>query len=275
MTSLPRLMPTDPRMFTARVARTRRLSRSFQRVTIVGGDIDEFGHAGFDHWFRVFIPQAPGAPFELPGVVGRSWWQGYLALDEAVRPHCANYTVADVRTTDAGVELDIDVVQHWDESGQLAGAVAIWSTTAEPGSPVAILDQGLIYDPGMQGDSTVIVCDETGVPAARGILRRLDPEAQGVAIIEVPTADDVLDLTGPSGVRIDWIVRDEHSVPGAAAVEAVRTLVDLPVDAYAYVVGESDLVKESRRALNRAGIPKARITFSGYWKHKTEPALTR
>ena len=49
---------------------------------------------------------------------------------------------------------------------------------------------------------------------------------------------------------------------------------DLPVDAYAYVVGESALVRQSRRALHRAGIPKARITFSGYWKHKSDPALT-
>ncbi len=269
-----RLMPDEPRMFTARVARTSRLSPSFQRVTIVGDDLDEFAYAGFDHWFRLFIPRAAEAPFELPGVVGRSWWKPYLALDEAVRPHCANYTVAELRDTGAGVELDIDVVLHWDGSGELAGSVAIWATTAEPGSPVALLDQGLIFDPDLCTGGLVIACDETGVPAVRGILRRLDAGAQGVAIIEVPTAGDVLDLAAPAGVRIDWVVRDDdRAVPGVAALAAVRSLGSVQEDGYAYVVGESRLAAEGRRALHRGGLPKERITFSGYWKHSPEPAL--
>ncbi len=268
-------MPNDPRTFEARVARTRRLSRSFQRVTLAGGDLDEFSYAGFDHWFRLFIPRAPGAPFELPGVVGRSWWKPYLALDEAVRPHCANYTVAEVRATDAGVELDIDVVLHY-ESGELAAPVARWAATAEAGSPVAILDQGLIFDPDMAAGPVVIACDETGLPAVRGILRRLDPEAHGVAILEVPSADDRFELTAPDGIRVDWIARDgDHAVPGSAALAAVRSLGGLPPDSYAYVVGESSLATEGRRALHRAGLQKSRIVFSGYWKHSSGAELAQ
>jgi NADPH-dependent ferric siderophore reductase len=290
MTRRFHLMPNDPRLFSAHVVRSRRLSPSFQRVTLAGGDLDDFVYAGFDHWFRLFTPQTVGAPFELPDVVGRSWSRSYLALDEAVRPHCANYTVAEVRSTDDGVELDIDVVLHRDDSGRLSAPVAAWSVAAPPDSPVAILDQGLLFDPVLASGPIVIACDETGVPAVRGILRGLDRQAQGVAIIEVPTAADRVELAGPEGVRIEWVVRDEghdgqdgHGVPGAAALAAVRSLDALSAgglsagglgtDGCAYVVGESDLAAEGRRALHRAGVPKARIVFSGYWKHSPELAL--
>jgi NADPH-dependent ferric siderophore reductase len=268
MTRRPRLQPTDPRLFQLRIARSRRLSRSFQRVTLVGDDLHEFDYAGFDHWFRFFVPRASGAPFALPGVVGRSWWTSYLALDETSRPHCSNYTVADVRRTDDGVELDVDVVLHWDAAGELSAPVARWATTAEDGSPVAILDQGLIFDPSSDAGETILVCDETGLPAVRGILGGLPAEAQGVAIIEVPTADDVLSLAAPAGMRIDWVVRDdEHAVPGVAALAALQSVGSRSADDYAYIVGESNLATEGRRTLHRNGIPKSQITFSGYWKH--------
>ncbi len=276
MTRHPRLMPDEPRIFPARVVATRRLSRSFQRVTLAGDDLDGFAYAGFDHWFRLFIPRAAGAPFELPGVTGRSWWKPYLALDEAVRPHCANYTVAEVRTMSAGVELDVDVVLHWDEEGELSAPVARWATTVELGSRAAILDQGLIFDPALADGAVVVACDETGLPAVRGILRGLDPATRGIAIVEVPTTDDVCELVAPEGVRVDWIVRDDdHAVPGVAALAAVRALREVPTDCYAYVVGEAALATEGRRALHRAGVPKSRITFSGYWKHTPQAALAR
>jgi NADPH-dependent ferric siderophore reductase len=43
---------------------------------------------------------------------------------------------------------------------------------------------------------------------------------------------------------------------------------DLPYDAdYAWVVGESGMIKQARRHLvNAVGMPKASISFQGYWK---------
>lgn len=170
-----RLTPTNPQMLTARVLRTDRISPSFQRVTLTGDELTSFGYSGFDQWFRFFTPQSAQAGLDLPGVAGRSWWLKYLALPSHTRPNCSNYTVSDYRVTDHGAELDIDVVLHWDEDGKLAGPVAIWSTTAAPGSPAALFDQGLIFDPGLVAGHVIVACDETGLPAARGILRSLGP----------------------------------------------------------------------------------------------------
>lgn len=257
-------MPKHPKLTNAHVVRTERLSPSFQRVTITGADLANFNYLGYDQWFRLFIPQHPGDPIELPGVDGDKWWKQYLALDEAERPHCANYTVSEVRNTSAGQELDIDVVLHWDSDGNLAGAVANWAVSAQPGSPLALLDQGLIFDPGLLRGTAIIVCDETGVPAARGILRRLPADAQGIAVLEVPNLGDAIDTESPEAVNVQWVARD--GVPGHAALEALAATDMATEDVYAYVVGESSLATGGRRALHRRGIPKAQITFSGYWK---------
>lgn len=302
MSKRPRLMPKNPVLLQTQVVESRRLSPSFQRVTVAGSDLQQFDYLGYDHWFRMFIPQHPGAGCEMPGVGGGKWWKTYLALDEAERPHCANYTVSDVRDTEGGRELDIDVVLHWDAEGELAGSVAIWAANVEVGTPVAILDQGLIFDPGLLQQSVVIVCDETGLPAARGILRKLPEDATGVAVIEVPDAADEVALDAPAGMDVHWVprsggaggagaadsagntdgavdiavggtlsvgggeVNSAHGKPGLLALAKLEQL-DVPVDnTYAYAVGESGLATGARRLLHSRGIAKRDITFSGYWK---------
>ena len=268
MARYPRLMPTAPRLFTARVVSTERLSPSFQRVRIAGPELAEFDWQGRDHWFRLFLPPAdaaPGAELRLPKVSGRSWYRSYLLIPGEVRPHCSNYTVAGFRRTDEGGELDIDVVLHFhhDEPG---GAVAGWVLRAEPGSPVGLLDQGVMFDPPEDTDSLVLAADETGLPGVRGILASLPADAHGVAILEVPTAADVQELVAPDGVQVRWLHRDgSPEAAGRLALAALETINPSP-SAYAFVVSESGLATGGRRALRRAGLAVARITFSGFWK---------
>ncbi|MEF2977622.1 siderophore-interacting protein [Subtercola sp. YIM 133946] len=355
MTRYPRLMPTDPRLFRATVVRSVRTSPSFQRVTIAGADLADFEWSGHDHWFRLFLPPAADVPLQLPAVSGRAWYRRYLEIPEADRPHCSNYTVADYRpaagpvgaasgahtgpagaASGAPAELDIDVVLHWEASGEIAGRVAIWATTTRPGSEVALLDQGPLFDPPADVRGVHLVADETGLPALRGILRSLDERMTGTATIEVPLEGDIEPLEAPAGIRLRWYARGAghgagrshpraavaavppvavspvvaaavppvdtvatHPVgavatppvgtapapgpgrpaattvaaapvavmPGAAALAAVRGGLDLDPGDYAFIVGEASLATEGRRALHRAGLPKSRITFSGYWKH--------
>lgn len=264
MAKYPRLMPNDPRMFTAEVVSSTRLSPSFQRVTIASAELATFDWRGLDHWFRLFFPLAPDAGLQLPDVSGRLWWKSYLAIPDDKRPHCSNYTVAGYRRLGDHAELDIDVVLHWTD-GRLGG-VAGWAVSAQPGSPVGILDQGVLFDPPAGTSSYLLVADESGLPAVRGILRDLPADAVGTAIIEVPAHEDAAPVQAPPGVRVCVVARngDEHCV-GACALQAL-TEVEVPDDGYAFVVGESSLATQGRRALCKAGLAKDRITFSGFWK---------
>ena len=265
MAMYPRLMPTHPRMFTADVVHTERVSPSFQRVTVASAELTDFDWRGLDHWFRLFFPLQPGVPLQLPEVKGRQWWKSYLAIPEHQRPHCSNYTVTGYRQLDGVAELDIDVVLHWHD-GALSG-VAAWAVNAEPGSPMGLLDQGVLFDPPSDTDAYVLVGDESGLPALRGILRDLPSDAVGTAIIEVPAEGDVTVLEAPQGVQVQWMPRDlTGDLVGRRALAALEQCQVAQPNAYAFVVGESGLATQGRRTLHRAGVPKNRIAFSGFWR---------
>jgi NADPH-dependent ferric siderophore reductase len=100
-----------------------------------------------------------------------------------------------------------------------------------------------------------------------GILGSLGAGARGVAVVEVPHADDVQDLAGPAGVQVRWVVRDDpHAVAGPAALAAVEALPVPDESVTAWVVGEQSLVAGARRHWVAAGVPKQDVTFCGYWR---------
>ncbi|WIB59467.1 siderophore-interacting protein [Curtobacterium sp. MCLR17_007] len=271
MAKTPRLMPTNPRLFRARVLRTERATPSMHRVTVTGDDLHEFGYLGFDHWFRLFMPLPHQDAFRLPELDGAKWWPPFLAIPEDVRPHCANYSVAAFRpgTETSPAELDIDFVVHTDVDGTPEGRAALWACAAQPGDELAFLDQGCIFDCPDDATEVLVVAEETGLPGVVGIAASLPRDAVGRIIIEVPAAADMRELDAPDGVSVTWLVRqDPHATPGAAALEELRRHTPSDDRGYAFVVGESTLATEGRRHLHRSGLPKSRITFSGFWKQE-------
>jgi NADPH-dependent ferric siderophore reductase len=324
-TRRPPVKPADPRVHRLEVLRSERVSPSFQRVTVVGDDLHEFGDMGFDQWFRLFLPLPGSDSLRLPRATTSLWYAQYLAIPEAERPHCANYTVREFRPAGpagagagagagsgaagsgaagsgaAGAvgasraELDIDFVLHRGESGELEGGAAIWACAARPGDALGLLDQGVLFNAPDDATEIHLVADETGLPGTEGIVRSLHRASVGSVIQEVPTRADVRPLDAPDGVEVTWVVRDEldarelggghggdadgrgaggaegaegagSAAPGEGALAALLSRSAADPRAYAYVVGESALATGGRRHLHAAGLPKNRITFSGYWK---------
>ena len=259
-------MPDDPQLFRARVLSSRDLTPSLRRVTAGGEGLKDFPWMGYDHWFRLFLRRPHQERFALPQLSGAKWYKEYLAIPEAVRPHCANYTVADYRPETG--EIDIDFVIHRGRDGSLEGGAAIWACNTQPGDEFAFLDQGMIFDRPDDASEVLLVADESGLPAVAGILRSLPHDTVGRVIQEVPTAMDRRDLPRPAGVDISWVVRDDASVvAGVKTLAALKEYPPLDPNGYGFVVGESKLATEGRRQLHRLGLPKDRITFSGFWKH--------
>ncbi|MGW1818744.1 siderophore-interacting protein [Streptomyces sp. NPDC002125] len=274
MAKTPRLMPKHPGLFRGEVVRSERFSPSIQRVTITGANLADFPWLGYDHWFRLFLRLPHQADFVLPELSGSRWWDPYYAIPQEVRPHCANYTVAGFRPKAA--EMDIDFVVHCGPEGEPEGAAAIWACAAGSGDPVAVLDQGLIFDRPDDASEVLVVADESGLPSTAGILRSLPRDTTGRVIQEIPLAEDRRPLDAPAGVSVTWVVRDDATaVPGAAALEELRRHDTVDEAGYAFVVGESTLATEGRRHLVRAGLPKDRITFSGFWKSEKKEKLVR
>lgn len=244
----------------AEVIRSERVTPHMIRVTLGGEDLARFDYRGFDQWFRLAVPATSTARFDnLPDRFGIGGYLRYLALPKGTRPVVRNYTARAFRPD--MLELDIDFVAHGTE-----GIAAAWAASARPGVRTALIDQGCGWKP-VPADWTLLVADESGLPAVAGILRDLPRETVGHAIIELFDKRDQQPLTGPEGVAVQWVERQPTAAPGSTALPALRELEFRTGLPYAFAVGESAVVTGTRRHLTvDRGVPKGNITFCGYWK---------
>lgn len=249
---------------TATVVRRELVTPHMVRVTFGGPDLERFEFRGFDQWFRLAIPVHGADRFDnLPQRYDLAGYLRYLTLPKGTRPVIRNYTVRDFRTDP--VELDVDFVVHGTD-----GIAAPWAAAVEPGDTVGFIDQGCGWKP-VPADWLLLVADETGLPAVAGVLRDLPRDAVGVAIVETFDARDRQPVDAPPGVAVHWVERAPGAEPGSAALPALRQL-EFPSGApYAFAVGESGLATGARRHLvGERGVPKANVTFCGYWKRSAK-----
>jgi len=243
------------------VARTERISPNFVRVTLVGDDVARIPNHGFDHWFRLFLPQEDGSTdFDVPERYDLLGYLKYLRMPGPTRPHQRNYTVRELRHK--ANELDIDFVVHGDE-----GVATRWATRTQPGDRVALLDQGCGFDLVDSADEFVLAGDETGLPAVVGVLNSLPRDARGVAFIEIADAADQQPVDAPDGMHVEWLVRAPGARPGSLALERGLAWSPTGTNVNAYLCGEQALAAGLRRHLvNTHGVAKKSVAFSGYWK---------
>lgn len=242
------------------VLRREQISPHMTRVTFGGPDLRRFRYRGFDQWFRLAIPARAEDRFDnLPPRFGLGGYLKYRSLPKDTRPVIRNYTVRGFRA--GAAELDVDFLIHGSEG--LAGP---WAAAVEPGARAALIDQGCGWRP-IPAARTLLVADESGLPAVAGILRDMPRDAAGHALIELSDPADRQDLAAPEGMHIRWLTRGGGQVPGAAALPALAGLEGVGEDLYAFTVGESGLATGARRHLVRErGISKHRVTFCGYWR---------
>lgn len=267
--------PSDRAFLMAEVARTERLSPNFVRVTLAG--LDGLEVRGADHWCRLFFAREGQDTLALPSKTSElGWYLQYLATPKSRRPWVRAYTLRDARP-EVG-EVDIDFVIHEDENGNV-GPAARFALDAQPGDRVGFLDQGVGFTPDHDHDWTLLIGDETALPAIAGICRSLPADARGLAIIEVPTAADRQEFAAPQGMEVTWMPRDEstedsgdyspegHGRPGELALRALTTATLPDGVVHDHAIGESALATGARRHLvQERGVPKRHVDFVGYWR---------
>jgi NADPH-dependent ferric siderophore reductase len=200
------------RMFSVRVRRARRLSPSFVRLTFTGPDLDSMADNGFDQRVKLILPLPGHGLAPLPA--GEDWYAAWRQLPESLRNPVRTYTIRHVRP--ASREVDIDMVLHGDERGEVTGPAARFALEARPGDEAVLLGPdagypgrhgGLEFRPAVRNVPLLLAADETGVPAVANIVRALPHDAVGQVLLEVPHPDDRFDLGAPAGVGVTWAAR--------------------------------------------------------------------
>lgn len=291
------------------VRRVERLSPSFVRLELGSPALAELGVEGpwLDQRIKLVLPHEGGP---VPSFVGadESWYSTWLERPVEERGHMRTYTVRDVVSENsADIRMVIDIVLHEDHGDGAAGPGSTWAARAAEGDRLVVLAPrrghaygGIEFVPGEAG-RVLLAGDETAVPAIAGILRDLPSDAVGTALLEVPLAADVQELTAPSGVEVVWLPREgqplgsllhaaavERLGAASAAVEVSDDEVDPDLwetpaysssgeevaaesahtdDLYVWIAGESKVVTGLRRVLvNDLGLDRRQVAFMGYWR---------
>jgi NADPH-dependent ferric siderophore reductase len=249
----------------ATVAAVDDLSPHLRRVTFVAPRIAVAVTAGPDQRIKVLLAPPNGGEIKLPS--GPEWYPEWCAQPVEERFIMRTYTVRALRPEVA--ELDIEFVLHG-----VNGPASAWVSEARPGDEVGLilpfavdttstkglLHSGVDYVPPATSVRRILVADETALPALAGILDQLPAAVHATVFVAVPDPRDIRPLPTPGIADLTWITQ-------GSLLEALKS-ADLPYDAdYAWVAGESSMIKQVRRHLvNAVGMPKPAISFQGYWK---------
>jgi len=213
------------RSFRVRVTRVERLAPHFTSITFTGDELERFGTAGLDQRVKVVLPLPEVGFAAFPD--DEDWYAAWRELPPQLRNPFRTYTVRAVRPHSR--EVDLVFVAHGD-----AGPASAWAASATPGDEIVLIGPdefsagrtvGIDWRPG-DVETLVLAGDETAAPAIASILESLPHDARGIAMIEVPSARDRLEIVAPDGVEVRWLPREPTGCThGELLVPAVRDWV--------------------------------------------------
>jgi NADPH-dependent ferric siderophore reductase len=163
--------------------------------------------------------------------------------------HWRNYTVRACRPERA--EVDVDFFLHGD-----VGRASAWAERAQPGDRVGFAGPRLHWK-GLNGhDRSLLVADETGLPALLAILETLPA---GHTAIAIAGADDPQAIETQAAVDLRWM-------PATDIVDAVREL-ELPGGSGAvWGGGHSPAMAKIRRHVRaQRKFARGAVQVLGYW----------
>ena len=192
----------------------------------------------------------------------RDDFEAYFAPDgpdEKVHP-VRTYTVRSYRPE--SLELDIDFVAHGDE-----GPATRWAQNAQEGSFLGFLGPSQPKLTEFYADWYLVAADLSAMPVAEATLEAMPYNAQGVAIFEVPSKEDIRDVAAPAGIKVEWLVHEDVHVPSSAQVDFIRSMEWPSGVVQTCIAGESSVIRALRDHLhNERNVPKKDTYISGYWK---------
>ncbi|MGQ5522681.1 siderophore-interacting protein [Chitinimonas sp. PSY-7] len=246
---------TPPRLLSVR--RITQLAPQLRRITLAGPALEGFPEGEEGSHIKLMLAREGQVEPVLPtlGPDGPIW----PPADQ--RPISRTYTVA--RYDAAAGELDVDFVMHGDD-----GPASRWAMHAQPGDAIGVAGPAGPDRHQRDADFYLLVGDPSSLAALSAVLNALPADACGSVLIEVPNREEIIPLSHPAGMTLQWLSRDG----GAAGVstlllDAVRNLPWPTGKVSVTLAGESVQVVAIRDLLlNERKLPRAMLYAVPYWK---------
>jgi len=251
--------PFPLRTGIAEVVRVIALTPSMSRITLAAPELADFGVEEPGEIVTLGWP-APGRELVLP----RSRWRFPPGTEDQ---HWRNYSV---RAYDAArAEIDVDFFLHGDD-----GRASAWAIRAKPGDRVGFAGPRTHWRERDGGaDWSLLVADETGLPALLAILETLPAGHRATALVEVGDDAERQPVESAADVELHWLTRGGRP-PGTTTVlaDALRDLTLARAGGRAWGGGEARAMRAVRDHLfEQRGMARSAVQALGYWKHDLTP----
>jgi NADPH-dependent ferric siderophore reductase len=180
--------------------------------------------------------------------------------------HWRNFTVRDADPDLA--TLDVEFFLHGD-----GGRAAAWGVAAEVGDRVGFAGPRTHWVPDPEAEWSLLLADETGLPALLAIAESLPAGHTALALAEVGDEGERREVESAAAVEWHWCLRGERP-PGTTRLLLDRLLeLELPsARGQAWGGGEALAMRDLRRHLAaECGAVAGAISLLGYWKHESTP----
>lgn len=238
------------------VVRVEQLAPSLLRIILGGEALADYPADAAGAHIKVLIPR-PGQEKPLLPILGegRPKWD----VPQEERPSLRTYTIRSVDTAKQELALEFVVHDH-------GGPAATWARNAEPGAWIGISAPGSQFAFPANCDWHLFAGDATALPGIAARLERLPENASGVALIEVADAGEIIELSHPVGIHLQWYSLAEVAAGRSPVADAVLAL-NIPATAAIYAAGEAASMSTIRNHVRQTlGIPRDQVYVIPYWK---------
>jgi NADPH-dependent ferric siderophore reductase len=250
----PRRRPA-PVFHPVTVADISQLTPRMRRITFSGEKLADYPNDGPATHFKLLLPAPGQAEITLPepGPDGPVWPEP--------RPLRRTYTP---RYVDRACQrLVVDFFLHGD-----GGPASAWAAAARVGDRLIVTGARGSYRIDPDADWTLLVADETSLPAVGTILDEAPAGARVLLVAEVADKAEQLVFDTAAELTTVWCHRDEdHAGFGMLAAQAVQDLALSGGQGAAWIGLEATAMRTVRRhLLGERGLDREQLYTRGYWK---------
>lgn len=224
------------------------------RIALEGPGLVGFPPVEVTGSLRLLLPDPAAGQLVLP-----TWTGNEFLSPDGERPRIRTLTPVELDAVAGSCELWI--VRH-DQ-----GALRPWLDTLDAdGCEVAVSGPARGVTGTEVWREVILGADESSLAALTQLLAALPHDAAGVAVVGVRSDEAVIDLAGPPGVDIAWLVAPSGGAPGALVADALIELTPSSTGRV-WMAADAPSVQRVRRHFTQAvGWPRERVVARGYWK---------
>ena len=243
-----------------RLKKRQYLTPNFIRITLQGDreDVRSLSQATIGVNNKLFIPPTGVKEIQFPtfNFDTRQW----VFENEKTKPLIRTYTHRGIDVEKG--ELIIDFVAHGDN-----GPASYWAIHAEIGDLIGVsmgIDATELIP---KADWYLLVGDATAIPVLSAIIESLPPSAEGIAIIETVSAEDIQHWKLPPHFEIQWVINPNPEKGSELADLAIKFAIPENKSTFSYIASEFSTVKKIRTHFKTAyQWTKDQFYAYSYWK---------